>query len=135
MEKIFYLAQVFQGLNVVGTVFLVMSTIAICVLIPLKYSTLDPDEDSDTRTWKTITRWIRRSWSILIVSILMVVFIPEKKTFLFMVGGKAVDTLVDKTNIEEIPGNTINLLNEYIKAETEGIKQRNYDEQRLHDRD
>jgi hypothetical protein len=65
----------------------------------------------------------------------MVVFIPEKKTFLFMVGGKAVDTLVDKTNIEEIPGNTINLLNEYIKAETEGIKQRNYDEQRLHDRD
>lgn len=128
MEKIFYLAQVFQGLNVVGTVFLVMSTLAICILIPLKYSNFDPDEDSDTNVWKTLTRWIKRSWAVLVVSILMVVFIPEKKTFLFMVGGKAVDTLVDKTNIEEIPGNTIDLLNEYIKAETENVKIRNHPE-------
>ena len=52
-----------------------------------------------------------------------------------MVGGKAVDTLVDKTSIEEIPGNTIDLLNEYIKAETDGIRQRNHNEQRVSDRD
>ena len=40
-----------------------------------------------------------------------------------MVGGSAVDKVVENNpEIKEIPGNTIDLLNEYIKAQTENIK-------------
>ena len=118
MEKLFYLAKVFDGLNTVGTVFLVITAILLCFLIPMKYYCYDEDDNE----WSTMSKWIRRCWTVLIISLTFVIFIPDKKTFLFMVGGKAVDTLVEKTDIEEIPGNTIDLLNEYIKVETENVK-------------
>ena len=126
MEKLFYLAQVFDGLNTVGIVFLVISAIALLTLIIAKYvNKYEYEVGEDDEDIKIFSKWIRRCWWILIFSIIFTVFIPEKKTFLFMIGGKAVDTLVDKTDIEEIPGNTINLLNEYIKAETENVKNKN----------
>ena len=140
MEKLFYFAKVFDGLNTVGIVFMVIAAIVLCILIPCKYVTkyeYSYGGKSDAREDKvnSCSRWICRCWWILSIGIILTIFVPDKKTFLFMVGGKAVDTLVDKTDIEEIPGNTINLLNEYIKAETDGIRQRNHDEQRLNDRD
>ena len=139
MEKLFYFAKVCDGLNTIGIVFTVIAAITICVLIPCKYVTKYEYSygESKTRDDKvnSFSRWIRRCWWILSIGIILTIFVPDKKTFLFMVGGKAVDTLVDKTSIEEIPGNTIDLLNEYIKAETDGIRQRNHDEQRVRDRD
>ena len=139
MEKLFYFAKVCGGLNTIGIAFMVIAAIVLCVLIPCKYVTkyeYSYGGTNDTKEDKvnSFSRWIRRAWWVLSIGIVLTIFVPDKKTFLFMVGGKAVDTLVDKTSIEEIPGNTINLLNEYIKAETEGIRQRNNDEQRLRER-
>ena len=125
MEKIFYLAQVFDGLHIVGIVFLVLAAIALCFLFPFKYITLYDGYDRAKEKSEIYSRWIRRCWWIFSIGLIITVFVPEKKTFLFMVGGKAVDTLIEKTDIEEIPGNTINLLNEYIKAETENVKIKN----------
>lgn len=125
MEKIFYLAQVFNGLNTLGIVFLVVFTIALVVCMPLKYSMYDEND----KEWEILSTWIKRSWWMVAISSMLVIFVPEKKTFLFMVGGKAVDELVDNTDIEEVPNNTINLLNEYIKAETEKVRERNNKEE------
>ena len=125
MEKIFYLAQVFNGLNTLGIVFLVVFTLALVVCMPLKYSMYDEND----KEWEILSTWIKRSWWMVAISSMLVIFVPEKKTFLFMVGGKAVDELVDHTDIEEVPNNTINLLNEYIKAETEKVKARNNKEE------
>lgn len=125
MEKIFYLAQVFNGLNTLGIVFLVVFTLALVVCMPLKYSMYDEND----KEWEILSTWIKRSWWMVAISSMLVIFVPEKKTFLFMVGGKAVDELVDNTNIEEVPSNTINLLNEYIKAETEKVRERNNKEE------
>ena len=125
MEKIFYLAQVFNGLNTLGIVFLVVFTLALVVCMPLKYSMYDEND----KEWEILSTWIKRSWWMVAISSMLVIFVPEKKTFLFMVGGKAVDELVDHTDIEEVPGNTVNLLNEYIKAETEKVKERNNKEE------
>lgn len=125
MEKIFYLAQVFNGLNTLGIVFLVVFTLALVVCMPLKYSMYDEND----KEWEILSTWIKRSWWMVAISSMLVIFVPEKKTFLFMVGGKAVDELVDHTDIEEVPNNTINLLNEYIKAETEKVKERNNKEE------
>ena len=125
MEKIFYLAQVFNGLNTLGIVFLVVFTLALVVCMPLKYSMYDEND----KEWEILSTWIKRSWWMVAISSMLVIFVPEKKTFLFMVGGKAVDELVDNTDIEEVPNNTINLLNEYIKAETEKVRERNNKEE------
>lgn len=125
MEKIFYLAQVFNGLNTLGIVFLVVFTLALVVCMPLKYSMYDEND----KEWEILSTWIKRSWWMVAISSMLVIFVPEKKTFLFMVGGKAVDELVDHTDIEEVPNNTINLLNEYIKAETEKVRERNNKEE------
>jgi hypothetical protein len=129
MEKLFYLSQVCDGLNVVGTVFLVISSIAVIVLLIVKYCvTADMDKynkEESERTIEIVSRWIHRSWWILAISIIVTVFVPDRKTFLFMMGGKAVDELVENTNVKELPSNTVDLLNEYIKAETEKIKQNN----------
>jgi predicted CDP-diglyceride synthetase/phosphatidate cytidylyltransferase len=122
MEKIFYLAQVFNGLNTLGIVFLVLFAIVLIACIPIKYCNYDPEDEE----WTILSKWIRRAWWVVAISCLFVIFVPEKKTFLFMVGGKAVDELVEHTDIEEIPGNTVNLLNEYIKAETENVKAKNH---------
>ena len=123
MEKLFYLAQVFDGLNIVGTVFLVLSAGCLLGVILTKLIQYEPGDEE----WDMMTRWSHKLAWTLAVSIMLVVFIPTKKTYLFMIGGKAVDTLVDETNIDEIPGNTIDFLNEYIKAETENIKNKNKD--------
>lgn len=57
------------------------------------------------------------------VALLITVFTPTKQTYLFMCGGAAVDSIVeDNPEVKELPGNTLNLLNEYIKLETEKIK-------------
>lgn len=123
MEKLFYLAQVFDGLNIVGTVFLFLSAIALTVAVITKLVNYDPEDEE----YEMLTKWSRKFAWILVISIMIEIFVPSKRTYLFMIGGKAVDTLVDQTNIGEIPGNTINLLNEYIKAETENVKNKNKD--------
>lgn len=123
MEKLFYLAQVFDGLNIVGTIFLFLSVIALTIVIIYKLVEFDPDDEE----WEMLTKWSHKFAWILVISIMIEIFVPTKRTYLFMICGKAVDTLVDQTNIEEIPGNTINLLNEYIKAETENVKNKNRD--------
>ena len=123
MEKLFYLAQVFDGLNIVGTVFLFLSAIALTVAVITKLVNYDPEDEE----WEMLTKWSRKFAWILVISIMIEIFVPSKRTYLFMIGGKAVDTLVDQTNIGEIPGNTINLLNEYIKAETENVKTKHKD--------
>ena len=119
MEKIFYLAQIFGGLSILGHIFLILSSIAIlfsCLAISF-------DEDWYEEYPKKIFRIIT---PIFIVSLLLTIFVPSKRTFLLMMGGKAVDSIVeDKPKVKEIPGNTLDLLNEYIKAETEKIKSKN----------
>ena len=118
MERLFYLAHVFDSLWTIGLISLIVSMIAIVVFIIGKCCEYNTDEED-----ANITKLIKRCISIIVVSIVVLVFCPNKKTFLFMMGGKAVDELVDKTNIEELPGNTVELLNEYIKTETEKVKQ------------
>jgi hypothetical protein len=118
MEKLFYLAHVCDILWSIGLVFSIISIVVVVFLIISKY--VDYHEYDDE--WDLLTKWIKRMSVILIISILTIIFCPNKKTFLFMMGGKVVDELVDKTNIEELPNNTIELLNEYIKVETEKIK-------------
>ena len=121
MEKIFYLAQICEGLSITGHIFLVISGAAIFISLIGITMAEDWSEEYPKKIFRAIT-------PIFIVSLLLTIFVPSKRTFLLMMGGKAVDAIVeDKPELKELPGNTLDLLNEYIKAETEKIKNKNTD--------
>lgn len=120
MEKIFYLAQVCGSLSALSKVIMIISTI-VCVLSAILYCCAN--EDYDETEVKVCSKLCKISLLFVIISTLLVVFVPDKKTFLFMVGGYVVDSVVeDHPNVKEIPGNTLDLLNEYIKTTTEELK-------------
>ena len=120
MEKIFYLAQILGGLNTVATVLLICSFILlITALISWGIASCDYDEDAV----KVSKKLMKPALIGIVVGALLNIFIPSKETFLFMVGGKVVDSAIaNKPEIKELPKNTLNLLNEYIKTTTEQLK-------------
>ena len=118
MEKIFYLAQIFDGLNLISGIVLVVSGIVFLIFFIMILTNCCFDNEECL----SIKKGIKISIIIFIISSILSIFIPSKKTYLLMMGGKAVDELISDTDLEEIPANTINLLNEYIKAETDKIK-------------
>lgn len=123
MERIFYLGQVVQGINALMCVAfgVGLALVVITGAIGLNLYYEDDDEVAAKRLWS----WMRRFIVISFIGCLGMIFIPSKQTFMFMVGGKVVDNAIqDKPEIKELPSNTLDLLNEYIKAETEKVREK-----------
>lgn len=119
MEKIFYFAQVFNGINTLSIILIVVSIVSIFILGSCLICEISLDEDIVLG----LKRALKHSIITCIIGALGLVFCPTKQTYLFMVGGRVVNELVENNpTIKEIPGNTIDLLNEYIKLETEKIR-------------
>lgn len=125
MEKIFYLAQVFGTLSTLCSIFLLLSCIGLGGSIIIYFlSVHDRNKygdnfDEDVKISSKIIKW---SIPLVVLFTLGSIFIPSKSTYLFMVGGKVVDNAVEKNQeLEELPTNTLNLLNEYIKIKTEEL--------------
>ena len=120
MEKLFYLAQVFDGLHALFVAAVVISGILVGIAV-----LAIPCSEFDDDVVPKCKQMIKKYTPVLIIGALGIIFTPTKETFLFMIGGKAVDTLVENNpEVSEIPSNTINLLNEYIKSETEKIRRK-----------
>ena len=122
MERLFYLAKVFDGLNSTFEVFLVLTAmgfgVAVIVALGNYYS-----NGEENKWYKAASKWAKILFVALLFNIMAYTFIPDKETFLFMMGGKVVDqTIENNPEVKDLPGNTIDLLNEYIKAETEKIR-------------
>lgn len=122
MEKIFYLAQVFGVLNTIGHIVLVISVVALFIEGCLVIAAEDDDERKKTQTIKDCKRACKKSSIFLALGFLLTCFVPSKETYLFMVGGKVVDSAIEQNpSVKDLPGNTLQLLNEYIVSKTEGI--------------
>ena len=122
MRDIFYISRVLGTVNMLFTITFVIATLiaiigTICFLSETMNSKLDEEE-------KMVFRWIKGLWIYVVISGLCMIFIPDQKTYLFMTGGSVVDNIIEeKPEIKELPGNTLNLLNEYIKKETGKLKE------------
>ena len=121
MEKIFYLAQVFGALNVIAKVGVsVFGIVAVFTTIGHFCS----KGEEDFKSAENFRQVSRVSWIVFVISFLLLTFVPSKQTFLLMVGGAAVDALVeDHPQVKELPGNTLEMFNEYIKHEIDLEKQ------------
>lgn len=126
MERVFYYAQIIDGLNTLFSFVCGACGIAAIYLSVAAFVIYyDANDQESLIKCKSLRRWAIRVWSILAVAIVGIIFIPTKQTFLFMVGGHAVDSMIERhPGIKDIPGNTLDLLNEYIKAETEKIRRK-----------
>ena len=124
MENLFYLAQIFGALGTISRIVLAISGMALFVS-GIIYLVADEENDYSPEDRPNAKKVFKRTLPIAIVSLLFVVFVPTKKTFLFMVGGHAVDKAIERNpEVKDIPGNTLELLNEYIKSETKELREK-----------
>ena len=124
MEKLFYFGHVFNSLNILCAIVLVISVTLFAIFIGLGYSEAGEygHDDKDAKNYFHVARM---AGVALLISALGLVFCPTKQTYLFMMGGRVVDqAITENPDIKQIPANTLDLLNEYIKLETEKVRER-----------
>ena len=125
MEKVFYWANVLGGLKAVLVVFLIVSVVVFAFWLGFYLSEVfDPVSNEDKI--KHYRKGTLLSFAISIVLSLGIVFIPNKETYLLIQGSKAVEQMYNKSEtLQELPKNTVNLLNEYIKTLTKELSENN----------
>lgn len=117
MEKFFYLLQVFDGLNILAWVIFALSTFLLVFCIGTIITDYD-DEDT-----ALVKKGLKPCTIIVSVALLLAIFVPTRKTIILMAGGKVIDqTIQNNPKIKEIPSNTIDLVNEYLKKEIQGLQ-------------
>lgn len=126
MGNIFYFAKVFGGLNTAFAVFMILAGIISVILIIgwfIEANDLDENDEDEARVKHVWYKGMVTALIIFFVSIFGNIFVPDSKTYLLMVGGSAVEKAIENNSeVEEIPKNTLILLNEYIKSETNKLK-------------
>lgn len=116
MEKIFYLAQILGVLNTLAIGFIVISIIALFVFAVWYFTDglYDPSdyEEDEAHTCK---KWLKTSIITIIVATLVAIFVPNKQTYLFMVGGHALEEIAKNERVQERASHTIDLLDQYLE--------------------
>lgn len=116
MEKIFYLAQLFGAINTISAVLIGISLFALLCLVIWYFSEgyYDPAdyEEDDAKVCK---KWIRTSLIVAIIATLVSTFAPSKQTYLFMVGGHALEEIANNEKVQERASKTIDLLDQYLE--------------------
>lgn len=116
MEKIFYIAQILGTLNDLTAVLLGLAIVAILILTIWYFSEglYDPStyEQEDADMCK---KWLKRSVIVSLTAALILIFVPSKKTYLFMVGGHALEEIAKNEQVQEKAGKTVSLLEQYLE--------------------
>lgn len=116
MEKFLYLLQVADAFNVLAWVIVGISGfLGIFCLITILVG-LDDEI-------KLAKKSLKPCIIVASIALLLGIFLPTRKTLILMAGGKIIDqTIQNNPKIKEIPSNTIDLVNEYLKKEIQGLQ-------------
>jgi formate hydrogenlyase subunit 3/multisubunit Na+/H+ antiporter MnhD subunit len=116
MEKIFYIAQLLGAISTISVVLIAISILAFIFLVVWYFSEgyYDPAdfEEDDAKVCK---KWIRTSLIVTIIATLISIFTPSKQTYLFMVGGHALEEIANNEKVQERASHTIDLLDQYLE--------------------
>ena len=116
MEKIFYFAQLFGAVSAIAVTLIVVSLLVLLVLAIWYFSEgyYDPAEyeKDDANVCK---KWMKTTVILAIVGILVATFTPSKRTYLFMVGGHALEEIANNERVQERASKTIDLLDQYLE--------------------
>lgn len=116
MEKIFYIAHILGTLNTLAAVIIAFAIAALICFVVWYFSDglYEPDdyEQDEARTCK---KCLKASIVTLVLSVLAVIFVPSKQTYLFMVGGHALEEIAKNERVQERASHTIGLLDQYLE--------------------
>ena len=125
MERIFYLADILGAFSTLFEVFIIL---CLCFTIFLiSFAVIAAHESGkDSEDAMLLKKWAIRCGIVFIVSGLGYIFIPDKNTYLLMKGGQIVEEAYkNSSDLQELPKNTAEFLNEYIKTLTKELKDTN----------
>ena len=116
MEKIFYLAQILGSINTISVALAIISILALLILVIWYFNEgyYDP-ADYEENDAKLCKKWIRTSLIVAIIATLISTFTPSKQTYLFMVGGHALEEIANNEKVQERASHTIDLLDQYLE--------------------
>lgn len=127
MEKFFYLGQVFDALNCIGTVLFILSACTALGFgiwyVAAKINGWEED-DSEIRVPKKTTLY---SLLVCVVSALIMAFVPEKETWYLMNGGKVIEEVASNEKVKNTATKTLDLINEYLDRELNKNKDKEKD--------
>jgi len=109
MAKIIYLAHIFDGVNILSIILLIASVVVLGGAI-IQYF-MDIEEGEST---VKDSKLIKNAFVIAIISALFVIFVPNEKTYLTMVGVDGLEKIVTNDAAKEIGGKTLDLVNKYL---------------------
>lgn len=116
MEKIFYLAQILGTLNDLTAVFLGLAILAIIIFAIWYFSEgLYNPGTYEEKEAKMCKKWLKRSVIVTLIATLILILVPSKKTYLFMVGGHALEEIAHNEQVQEKAGKTVELLEQYLE--------------------
>ena len=121
MEKIFYIAQLLGAVNDLAFVGLFLALIVFLCLL-FWYFTEDLYEPSQYNITdaEVCKKWFRKTIVATVISALVLIFVPSKKTYLFMAGGNALEELAKNEKVQQRASKTIDLLEKYMEAKVDG---------------
>lgn len=123
MDKVFYWASVFDGLETALTAFIILFSVILAVWIGFFLSEAT-DYSPDEEVLGNYKRGVFWTSVVLMFLCLGIVFIPDRQTYLLMKGSQAVEEMYKSNKtLQEIPENTVTLINEYVKTLTKELQE------------
>lgn len=118
MEKIFYLAHVLGTLHNLACVLLAFAILAvICFVIWYISDELYEVTNYNEEESRVCKKWLKTSVVTLIISLLVAIFIPSSRAYLFMAGGDALEKIAKNERVQERASHTIDLLDQYLEKQ------------------
>ena len=123
MEKVFYWANALDGARVIFVILFSIALIALAIWMGLWFAEISEygSKDEDAKVYQNRALWTLGLTALLSLG---VIFIPDKQTYLLMKGSKAVEEMYkNNETLQELPQNTVNLINEYVKTLTKELQE------------
>lgn len=116
MDKFFYWAEVMDGLKIFCLTVGIISIIAFIVFGIAMIIEYDDYRDKDSN-YGFYKKFANKLFVICVLSWLITIFLPSKKTIYLMRGFGALEECVKNADAEKIPEKTIRLLDKYLEEE------------------
>ena len=114
MSRIFYLGQIFNGIDILTAVMFFLGVIAFaCFAIWYVVMAADGYEkdDSEIKAAKKAIKW---SLIITVIGIVVNTLVPNRTTWYLMKGGDAVEKVATSKEVSETAEKTLKLVNQYL---------------------
>lgn len=114
MEKFFYLGQLFNAINTIGTLifgFAGFLALAFSIYYVVAKANGCDEDDCEVIVPKKTTLYCIL---VMVVSWLIMMFVPNKETWYLMNGGKVIDEVASNEKVKDTASKTLDLINEYL---------------------